>query len=162
MRRVLRHLFAPSAKRAFPPAVLARIQAAIAASEASHRGEICFAVEAAMPLAALFAGSDARACAEAAFARLRVWDTEENNGVLVYLLLAEKRIEILADRGLAQRVDAGHWQAVCEHMAAHLAAGRHEAAVMQAVDEIGSVLREHFPQDGAQDPNQLADAPVVL
>src|SRR5690606_2593634 len=102
--RLFRHLFAPSAARLFREESLQRIAEAVARGEATHTGETCFAVESALPLRAVLAGVDARERAEEAFSRLRVWDTAANNGVLVYLLLADHRIEIVADRGFRGRV----------------------------------------------------------
>lgn len=162
MKRILRHLFAPSVRRAFPPQVLEHIHQAIVASEKQHRGEICFAVDAALSLRQLWAGTSARECAEEAFAALRVWDTEENNGVLIYLLLAEQRIEILADRGVAARVSEAHWQDICQHIAASLAQGQYQAAIIGAVDEIGALLAQHYPCDAGGGVDELPNRPVIL
>lgn len=158
--RLLRHLFAPSSARLFPPAVLQRIAAAVAAGELRHSGEVCFAVESALPLRAVFAGADPRGQAEAAFARLRVWDTEANNGVLLYLLLADHRIEIVADRGLAGRVSAEQWRGVCQLMEERLRAGDPEAAAVQGVAAASALLEAHFPcAPGDGDGNELPDLP---
>lgn len=161
--RWLRHLFAPSAARRFPAAALQRIAAAVAAGEARHRGEVCFAVETALPVRALLAGHDARARAHAAFAQLRVWDTAANNGVLLYLLLADHRIEIVADRGLDGLVSAGQWRGVCQLMEERLHAGDAEAAVLHGVAAVSELLAAHFPRlPGAMDENELPDLPQVF
>lgn len=160
--RLLRHLFARSAHRLFPQDRLQRIAQAIAADEARHRGELCFAVDAALPWSALRAGVSARARAEQAFADLRVWDTRENNGLLIYLLLADRRIEIVADRGLAA-VSAEQWRGVCLAMEERMAAGDPETAVLRGVAAAGDLLAAHFPRiDGAVDVNELPDLPRIL
>ena len=158
--RLLRHLFAPSSARLFPPEALQRIAAAVADGESRHSGEVCFAGESALPLRAVLAGEEPRAHAEAAFARLRVWDTAGNNGVLVYLLLADHRIEIVADRGLAGRVTQAQWRGVCQLMEERLRAGDAEGAAVQGVAEASALLERHFPRAGdAADENELPDLP---
>ncbi len=161
--RWLRHLFAPSSARMFPAAALEHIAAAIATSEARHTGEICFAVEAALPLSAVLAGQRARDRAGDVFARLRVWDTEANNGVLVYLLLADHAIEIVADRGFAQRVHDDEWSAICAALSDALRAGDAEAGMMRAIDGISALIQRHFPRpEGYVDTNELPDRPHML
>ena len=158
--RLLRHLFAPSASRTFPAASLRRIADAVAAGEARHRGEVCFAVEAALPLRALLSGSDARSRAQEAFARLRVWDTAANNGVLLFLLLADHRIEIVADRGLAGRVSDEQWRGVCTLMEGRLRAGDAEGAAIAGIAAASDLLARHFPREpGDGDVNELPDLP---
>ena len=161
--RILTHLFAPSARRMFPEEVLEQITAAIDASERGHRGEICFAVEPALPLRAVLAGVDARARAEAVFAELRVWDTEANNGVLIYLLLADHRIEIVADRGLHGRVTPEQWQGVCRQIEDGLRAGRPGPAVLRGIEAVSELLRAHFPRAADEpDANELPNRPRLL
>ncbi|MGJ7903683.1 TPM domain-containing protein [Lysobacter sp. 1R34A] len=162
--RWLRHLCAPSARRLFPEAALQRIAEAIAASEARHHGQVCFAVEERLSLRQLAAGVDARAAAQAAFAQLRVWDTAGNSGVLLYLLLADHRIEIVADRGYAARVGPERWQAVCDGIQQALSAGAAEAAVLGGIAALSDIVAEHFPRErGAPgDGNELPDRPVLL
>src|SRR3970040_1206605 len=128
--RWFHHLSAPSAKRAFPSESLQRIAATIAQSESAHTGEICFAVEPALELRALWAGQQAHERARDVFARLRVWDTQANNGVLLYLLLADHRIEIVADRGFEGKVSAAPWRGVCERVEQGMRAGDRESAVI--------------------------------
>ena len=158
--RLLRHLFAPSAARRFPQGSLQRIAAAVAAGEARHRGEVCFAVEAALPWRVLLAGGDARSRAQAAFARLRVWDTAANNGVLLYLLLADRRIEIIADRGLAGVASDEQWRGICVLMEDRLRAGDAEGAALAGIAAASDLLARHFPrQPGDIDENELPDLP---
>ncbi|MEN5209467.1 TPM domain-containing protein [Stenotrophomonas terrae] len=161
--RWLRHFFAPSAHAAFPEASLDRIAHAIAEGERLHGGQVMFAVESDLPLALLWKGTTARARAEHAFALLRTWDTEANNGVLIYLLLADHAIEIVADRGLQARVDAAQWQLICDHLRQQLNGNSQEAAVLAAVDEVSQLLGAHFPPDPAgRQRNELPDRPQVF
>ena len=161
--RLFRHLFARSARRLFPEDSLQRIADAISAGELRHRGEIMFAVESELPTGMVLRGVQARQRAEAAFARLRTWDTEANNGVLIYLLLADHRLEIVADRGLNGRVSAEQWRGVCVLMEERLRAGEPEQAVIRGVAAVSDLLAEHFPQvDGIADPDELPDLPLIL
>jgi uncharacterized membrane protein len=161
--RWFRHLFARSAHRMFPQVSLSRIADAIARDEVRHRGEICFAVESALDTAALWRGEDARDRAAVAFAALNVWDTAENNGILIFLLLADRRIEILADRGLDGRVSDEQWRGVCLLMEERLRAGDAEDAVLQGVAAAGDLLAEYFPLiEGREDRNELLDRPQIL
>lgn len=161
--RLLRHLFARSARRVFPAPSLQRIADAVAVAEQAHRGEICFAVDAALPPAPLLRGMTARERALAVFAQLRVWDTQANNGVLVHLLLADQRIEIVADRGLDGLVGAAQWRGVCQLMEDRLRAGDAEAAAIAGVQAVSALLAQHFPRvPGLADDNELPDAPRLL
>ena len=163
LRRVWRHLFARSAQALYPTASLQRIAAAIARGEQQHRGQVCFAVESSLPVTAVLAGHGARRCANHAFAHLRVWDTAVNNGVLVYLLMADHQIEIVADRGLDGLVAPSQWEAVCQHMERCLRAGEAEAAALTGVEMVSALLAEHFPRTGADDAhNELPDLPHIL
>lgn len=162
--RLIRHLFAPSVKRRFDEACLRRIAEAVARDETRHRGEVCFAVESALPWRALRRGTTSADRAAEVFAQLRVWDTAENNGVLIYLLLADRRIEIRADRGLDGVVSAEQWRGVCALMEERLAAGDTEAAVSRGVEAVGDILAERFPRRGDDPPdrNELPNAPRIL
>ena len=161
--RWLNHLIAHmNAKRHFPPATLDALQQAIAASEHLHLGEICFAVEAGLPLADVFAGRLARERAHAAFARLRVWDTEHNTGVLVYILIADHAIEIVADRGIAAKVGEAEWSSICALMQRDFATGDYEKGALAGVAAIGEILVRHFPADGERNADELPDRPVLL
>jgi uncharacterized membrane protein len=161
--RWLKHLVARmGAERHFPPATLDAIQHAIAASEHRHLGEICFAVEGGLPFGELVAGRAPRARAEAAFARLNVWNTEHNTGVLVYILVADHAIEIVADRGIAAKVDAAEWSAICALMQREFAAGEYEKGSLAGVAAITEVLVRHFPANGGRNRDELPDRPVLL
>jgi uncharacterized membrane protein len=148
-------------RRAFPPDTLSAIDAAVARSEAHHAAEIRCAIEAALPLGALVQGVTATERAAEVFASLRVWDTAANNGVLVYVLLAEHAIEIVADRGFTGRVTPAEWAAICRGMEAELAAGRPAAGLLGAVAAMSELACRHFPADGA-DPNELPDRTLLL
>ncbi len=161
--RLLRHLFARPAGTLFPAKALDHIAEAITANERLHRGEICFAVESALDVRDVIANVDSRNRAEAAFGTLRVWDTDANNGVLIYLLLADHRLEIVADRGLDDLVSPEQWRGVAQMMEERLRAGEAEAAVLAGIDEIGRLLAEHFPQhDDHPDADELPNRPVIL
>ena len=141
---------------------LERIEERVAASEAHHSGEIRVCVEAGLPLSYLRRGAAVRERAVMMFGKLRVWDTEHNNGVLIYLLLAEHAIEIVADRGLNRVVDAAQWRALTDGMAEAFRAGRYEAGLNDAVDAVGALLSRHFGVEAhVANPNELPDAPVV-
>jgi uncharacterized membrane protein len=160
--RILKHrwLDERDAARALGREGLARIQARVAASEKHHSGEIRICVEAGLPLSYLWRGASARERAVTMFGKLRVWDTEHNNGVLIYLLLAEHKIEIVADRGLDRHVDAAGWQRILDGMRAAFRAGHFEQGLNDAVDAVDALLARHFPlAPGQANPNELPDAP---
>ena len=161
--RLLRHVFARSARHLFPEDSLQRIADAISTGELRHRGEIMFAVESELPAGMILRGVQARQRAEAAFARLRTWDTEANNGVLIYLLLADHRLEIVADRGLNDRVSAEQWRGVCLLMEERLRAGEPEQAVIRGIVADSDLLAGHFPQiDRDADRDELPNRPLIL
>ena len=161
--RMLRHLLTPQwvVNRAFSKNVLSAIEAAIAASEQTHDGELRFAVEGALHPRALWQRQTARQRAEALFASLRVWDTAHNSGVLIYVQLVDRRIEIVADRGITARVPQAQWDAICRRMESAFRAGRFEDGAQAAIVEITRLLQQHFPPL-ANNPNELPDQPVVL
>jgi uncharacterized membrane protein len=161
--RLFRHLFARSARHLFPEEALQRIADAIAEGERRHRGEVVFAVESDLPVSALLTGLQPRERAEEVFVRLRVWDTEANNGVLIYLLLADHRIEIVADRGLRDRVGDTQWRDVCGRIEEGMRAGRAAQAVVAGIQAVSDLLAEHFPQaDGGRDADELPNRPHML
>jgi uncharacterized membrane protein len=165
LKRILKHraLDERDARRALGDGALERIQARVRESELHHSGEIRVCVEAGLPLSYLWREAQARERAVTLFGKLRIWDTEQNNGVLIYLLLAEHRIEIVADRGLNQRVSHQQWQALLDDMAAAFKAGRFEEGLMQAIDAVDRLLAQHFPLgEGEVNPNELPDTPVVI
>lgn len=161
--RWIRHLVsAARVRRWFPRATLDAIHKAIAAGEHRHLGEVCFAIERSMPLRDLVRNRSVRERAQEAFARLRVWDTHANSGVLIYVLLAERAIEIVADRGIAARVEQGEWAAVCDRMRERFGAGDYERGAIEGVTAVSDILARHFPADGSKRENELSDAPVML
>jgi uncharacterized membrane protein len=162
--RFWRHLTSDdrSARRAFPPAAMQRIESAVAAGERRHRGQVRFVVEAALPLARVLAGLPPRERALELFGLLGVWDTEENAGVLVYVLLADRDVEIVADRGIDRHVGQAAWQAVCHTMEEAFRAGEFAAGAERGIGEISALLERHFPGDGGPGSNELPDPPVVL
>jgi uncharacterized membrane protein len=162
-KRWLKHVFMlPWAwRRAFPPATLDAIETAIRASETTHDGEIRFAIENSLPSTLVWRGMSGRERAIETFSNLRVWDTEHNSGVLVYLLLADHDIEIVADRGIAARVDATAWEAVAQAMEAAFRQGEFERGVLAGISQIGALLAEHFPPSG-DNPDELANRPVIV
>jgi hypothetical protein len=162
-RRWLRHVFMPpwAWRRAFPRTTLDAIEAAIRASETSHGGEIRFAIENSLTASMAWRGMSGRARAIEVFANLRVWDTEHNSGVLVYLLLADRDIEIVADRGIAARVDSAAWEAVAQTMEAAFRQGEFERGALEGIRQVGVLLATHFPPAG-QNPNELANRPVIV
>jgi len=158
--RLIRHRLWDStdAARALRPDALARIEARVRDSERHHSGEICVCVEASLPLSYLWRGASARDRAIAQFGKQRVWDTELNNGVLIYLLLVEHRVEIVADRGLNRHVTPAQWQAVLDTMQADFQAGRFEAGLLVAVDQVDSLLRAVCPlAEGSTAVNEMPD-----
>ena len=162
--RLFRHLATDhvSVRRTFPKAALARIEAAIAAGESRHRGQVRFAVEPSLPLARVWHRVSPRERALEVFGLLRIWDTAENCGVLVYLLLADRDVEIIADRGIHQHVGSAAWETVCRKMETAFRAGRFAEGVEAGVAEISALLTRHYPRDGGTRGNELPDKPVVL
>jgi uncharacterized membrane protein len=162
--RLLKHrrLDERDAERLLGAGALDRIAARVAASESHHSGEIRVCVEAGLPLSYIRREAPVRERAVMMFGKLRVWDTEHNNGVLIYLLLADHAIEIVADRGLARRIDAGHWQAITALMRTAFQSGDFEAGLNQAIDAVDTLLRQHYAlAPGDANPNELPDTPFV-
>jgi uncharacterized membrane protein len=157
-----------AAEQAVPPAMAEQLQARVNASEVRHTGEIVLCVEAALPNSYLWrAGRELplhaviRERALSWFGKLSVWDTEHNNGVLIYLMLAERRIEIVADRGISRHVPDAHWQAVVQHLGEHLQTGDFDSGLTQALQEVSALLVQHFPlQAGQENPNELCNRVV--
>lgn len=161
--RALRHLWAPGwwARRAFRKADLAAIAAAVATSETRHRGEIRVAIEGPLSLASLRRGEDSRARAARLFHALGVDQTGEANGILIYIQLVDRRVEILADRGINALVPADTWTALCREMETSFAGGHYRAGVLAAIGRIGELLATHFPTC-QNNPNELPNWPTVL
>jgi uncharacterized membrane protein len=162
--RLLKHrlLDEGDARRLLDAAALKRIEARVAASEQKHSGEIRVMVEAGLPLSYLRRGASARERAVAMFAKLGVWDTECNNGVLIYLLLAERAIEIVADRGVDRQVGAEEWARIAASMTDAFRQGDFEAGLLRAIDAVDALLVRHFARGaGDADVNELPDAPLL-
>ncbi len=164
LMRILKHrwLDERDTARALGPEALKRLEARVHASEAAHSGEIRLCVEAGLPLSYLWKNLRARDRAITLFGKLRVWDTEANNGVLIYLLLAEHAIEIVADRGLARHVPPEHWQAIVAGMREAFRAARYEEGLNAAIDAVDALLLQHFPlAEGTVNPNELPNLPYL-
>lgn len=161
--RLARHRWQESrTRRALPDDVLLRLGARVAASEQLHTGQIRIVAESALPWSYLRRQASARERAIMLFSKYRVWDTEHNNGVLIYLLMPEHAIEIVADRGLARRVAPDEWRDVIALMATHFRRFDYEEGVAQAIEAVSSRLVRHFPRTADTAPgNELPDAPVL-
>jgi TPM domain len=162
LKRIFRHLFTTmwSVRRAFPVSSLRAVERTIRETETTHEGQVRFAVEHALDLSQLLAGRSARERALDVFSQLRVWDTQHNNGVLIYLLLADRDVEIIADRGVHAHVGGG-WEAICRRMEERFGRGEYEAGVVEGVRAVAEHLQRHFPARRAG-RNELPDQPVVL
>jgi hypothetical protein len=164
-KRWLRHVVFPGRRvaRHFPPVALAAIERAIDASELEHSGEIRFAIEGSLEPGEVWAGKTPRARALEVFAALGIWDTEANNGVLIYVLLADRDVEIVADRGFNGKVDASEWNEVCRAMEADFRAGRFDTGAVQGIHAAGKLLARHYPPlPGGRDEDALPNRPAVL
>jgi uncharacterized membrane protein len=163
IKRIGKHLLAHhwQARRIFPTAVLAAIEQAIKAGEATHSGQIRFVVEGALDGAPLLRNQSARERALDIFSQLRIWDTAHNNGVLIYLLLADHNVEIIADRGIDAKVGAAGWEKICAEMEVDFKAGNFEGGVIKGIAAVSQQLATFFPKHG-KGPNELPDAPVVI
>ncbi|HEY3791153.1 MAG TPA: TPM domain-containing protein [Bradyrhizobium sp.] len=163
IKRIGKHLLEHRwrARRLFPPRVLAAIEDAIKAGEATHSGQLRFVVEGALDGAPLFRDQPARERALDIFSQLRIWNTAHNNGVLIYLLLADRQVEIVADRGIDARVGSTGWAKICTEMEADFRAGRFESGSIRGIEAVSQQLAKYFPAQG-KGPNELPDAPVVI
>ena len=163
IRRISRHLLQHHwrAKQIFPQAVLDRIEQAIKRGEATHSGQVRFVVEGALDGAPLFRNQSAHGRALDIFSQLRIWDTAHNNGVLIYLLLADRDFEIVADRGIDAKVGAAGWEKICNEMEADFRAGNFQRGVIKGIEAVSRLLAMHFPAaPGGR--NELPDTPVVI
>jgi uncharacterized membrane protein len=163
LSRFIRHLFAThfQTRKKFQPDVMSRIQHAIAASELRHNGQIRFIVETSLSPLALYHGQSARERAIEVFSLFHVWDTANNNGVLIYLLMADHDFEIIADRNIYSRAGHDYWVKTCQEMEKYLKNDQFEEGVLQGIDRITAVLEEHFPEDVVT-PNELSDKPLII
>lgn len=163
MSRLLAHLLhTPLAtRRAFPAAVQEAIRQVVAEGERTHRGEIRFVVEGDWPLGDVLAGKTVQQRALEVFGLARVWDTADNTGILVYVLLCEHKVEILADRGIHAVAGDGAWAEVCAALVEAFRGGRYQDGSVQAVRSLNALLQRHFPATG-ENPDELPDLPLVL
>lgn len=163
IRRLFRHLLAPPwlARRHFGNDLVEEIGAAVVVAEANQRGEIRFVVEGPLALADLWQERSARERGSELFGQLGVWDTAENSGVLIYVQLVDRQVEILADRGIAARVAQAEWEAICRQMEAAFRLGNYREGALAAIRRTGELLAEHFPA-GENNPNELPDRPLIL
>ncbi|HET8609951.1 MAG TPA: TPM domain-containing protein [Burkholderiales bacterium] len=163
MTRVVRHLFTPHwvVRRAFPKSSLRTIEQAVRESEKSHAGELRIAIEGPLHVWSVAAGETPRERAVELFSQLRVWDTEHNSGVLVYLQLVDHCIEIIADRGIHAHVGEQAWSRICRRIETSFKARRYETGVLDGIREITELLNRHFPAEGRNE-DELPDKPVIL
>jgi uncharacterized membrane protein len=161
--RIARHLLEHRwrVRQVFPSAALDRIAQAIQAGEATHAGQVRFVVEGALDGAPLFRNQPARQRALDLFSHLRIWDTVDNNGVLIYLLLADRDVEIIADRGIDAHVGRAGWEAICQDMEAAFRGGQFERGAIAGIEAVSRELARHFPPQQGQ-RNELPDRPVVM
>lgn len=173
LKRLMRHRWSDSAvRKAIPADLMERLTRRVAASERRHTGQIRLCIEGGLPWSYLRRGAPARERAVTLFGKLRVWDTEHNNGVLIYLLLAERAIEIVADRALARTIQQQAWEALVRQMGAAFREGRYEDGLTEAIAEVSALLVQHFPAEEPQrsdaagaaqaHANELPDAPLLL
>jgi uncharacterized membrane protein len=148
-------------RRYFPPKVLDAIEQAVKAGETTHSGQVRFVVEGALDGAPLFRDQPARERALDVFSHLRIWDTTHNNGVLIYLLLADRDVEIVADRGIDAKVGAAGWEKICREMEVDFRSGKFERGAITGIAAVSRQLAAHFPSHGGG-PNELPDAPVMI
>jgi uncharacterized membrane protein len=163
-KRILKHRWIDESdsRQAVPPALVERLHRRVDASEQRHTGEVRIFVEAGLPLSYLWRNASARERALALFGKLRVWDTEHNNGVLIYLLLADRAIELVADRGLNRVVTEAQWRIMVANLGAALREQRYEDGLTQALEEVSAVLVEHFPlHSGDTRRNELPNEPLL-
>ena len=163
LSRIWHHLITPPwrVKSYFTPAGLRQIEATIVEAERMHKGEIRFVVEACLDVPALWHKISARVRAIEVFSQIHMWDTELNNGVLIYLLLADRDVEIVADRGIHQHVGHDGWEAICKEMEAMCRRGEFETGVLLGIDKISATLKTHYPSTVAS-KNELSNKPLIL
>jgi hypothetical protein len=163
LQRFLKHALLPGwwVRRNFPAAALKAIEMAIADSEKTHGGELRFVIEGPLSLHLLLHGQSPRHRAVDLFSQLRVWDTAHNSGVLIYVQLVDRRVEIIADRGIAAKVPQAQWSEICRAMEDCFRIKAWRRGALEAIDHVGRLLAAHFPAT-ANDRNELPDRPLVL
>lgn len=160
--RAIRHLLHAPASRRFPPGAMQEIRQAITSGETQHDAEICFAVEARLPLRSLLGGHRTRARAEDLFGQLRVWDTTRKTGILIYVLLADREVEIVADRGVTVRLPGPTWNLVAEVMCRHFEQDDWCRGALAGIKAMNALLARHLPARSGGHASQLPDQPIVL
>lgn len=163
VKRIFRHLLTTqrNARRAFPEATLKAIQQRIAEGEVTHRAEVRMIVEAALSLPAVLNGLSSRNRAQELFNHYRIWDTEENVGVLLYVNIADHKVEIVVDRAVGRAIKAADWQTVCKTMTKEFANGAFHDSTLAALEQMNGLLTRHFPDQNGK-KNELSDKPLVL
>ncbi len=163
MDRLIKHLWSHGRKveKFFSKQDLAVITQAIQDSEAKHSGQICFAVEGALEVSSVFKGVNPHDRAIEVFASQKVWDTEHNNGVLIYVLLADHAVEIVADRGIHSKADTGAWDVICHEIESKFALDQYRAGILSGIEMVSQLLHSQFPKTSYSD-NEIPDEPVVL
>lgn len=163
LKRALRHLFTTSraGKKAFPEATLQAIQEVITEGEKLHRAEVQLIVEPSLPLSEIWEGTSSRERAIDLFSLHRIWDTEENSGILIYIDLADHQVEIVADRGIDHITTSDEWASVCRTMTSGFAQGSYQDSVIAALKLLNDILHDHLP-DTENLPNQLPNRPIIL
>ncbi len=163
VRRAIRHEFfgARAVRALLPDSSMLKIEAAITAGELRHSAEIRFVIEASLDLAQVWSGITPRQCALKVFSDLRVWDTEANNGVLLYVLMADRSVEVIADRAVARLVAQSSWDALCQQLALAYRAGDYLEGTLTAITELHRLIEPHFPPS-ANNPDELPNRPLII
>ena len=163
LSRFIKHLWSHSRKvgQCFSKADLAAITKAIGDSENKHSGQICFAVEGALEVPALLKNFSPRDRAIEVFANLKIWDTEHNNGVLIYVLLADHAVEIVVDRGIHSNADASAWDVICHEIESKFALNEYQAGILSGIEMVSQLLQSQFPGKSSSD-NEIPDTPVLM
>lgn len=163
LKRLTRHLRNTSAtgRRLFPPATLKAIEATIAAGEKLHRAEMRLVVEPAIPLGQVLQGTTPRERARELFTHYRIWDTEENCGILIYVNLADHKVEIISDRGVSRVLGKAEWQEICHTMTRGFAQGDFHGSTVAALEQLNTLLQARFPAEGSAG-HELSNRPLIL
>ena len=163
LKRAFRHLFTTSraGKKAFPETTLQAIQEVITAGEKLHRAEVQLIVEPSLPLSEIWEGTSSRERAIELFSTHRIWDTEENSGILIYIDLADHQVEIVADRGIDHITTSDEWRSICQTMTSGFAQGNYHDSAIAALKLLNDILHDHLPDLEGQ-PDQLPNRPIIL
>ncbi|MGL4994616.1 MAG: TPM domain-containing protein [Deefgea sp.] len=163
MKRLWQHIKPNPYRAQFGKGLANNLAQTITQAEQGHRGEIRLVVESSLPSVLIWQDTTPRARAIDWFSQLRVWDTEGNTGILLYLLLAENKLELVADRGIANKVPQAQWDAICAQLQTHLAQHKIEIGLSTTISQLGELLQQHFPIENAQaNPDELSNQPVII